>query len=183
MHRDVMFVSAFEDPNKRSSEVHRRKPNPVDFMSIAARPLAGLAVSLALMLATAGGGIVPATAAETECPPGDGWVDCQAQKGDLMAVYVKGREAYEAARTSGDFSEALAISRQLAAKGDKNGERLLKMVYLQLGWGAHRDYVQAYVWLSEGIAGGADYLVTWRKTLAQKMTPEQIAEAKKLVGG
>ncbi len=99
-----------------------------------------------------------------------------------MAIYVKGRDAYDGARTSGDFSEALALSRQLAAKGDKNGERLLKMVYLQLGWGAHRDYVQAYVWLSEGIAGGGDYLVAWRNKLMEKMTPEQVAEAKKLAG-
>ena len=51
-----------------------------------------------------------------------------------------------------------------------------------MGWGAHRDYVQAYAWLSEGIAGGAEYLVQWRKMLAEKMTPEQVAAAKKLAG-
>ncbi len=99
-----------------------------------------------------------------------------------MAVYSKGRNAYDNARTSGDFSEALALSRQLAGKGDKNGERLLKMVYLQLGWGGHRDYVQAYKWLSEGIAGGADYLVRWRQILTEKMTADQLAEAKKMAG-
>lgn len=63
--------------------------------------------------------------------------------------------------------------------GDKNGERLLKMVYMQLGWGAHRDYVQAYGWLSEGIADGVKYLVTWREKLIAKMTPDQLAQAKK----
>jgi hypothetical protein len=183
MHRDVWYSSVSQNPRHQGVEVGDRLLEPGDAASIVTRSFAALAMLLALMLAPGFGGIVPATAAETECPPGEGWVDCQAEKGDLMAVYVKGREAYETARTSGDFSEALAISRQLAAKGDKNGERLLKMVYIQLGWGAHRDYVQAYVWLSEGIAGGADYLVAWRKTLAQKMTPEQVAEAKKLVGG
>lgn len=101
---------------------------------------------------------------------------------DRMAGYVKARNAYDNARTSGDFSETLVLSRGLAAQGDKNGERLLKMVYLQLGWGAHRDYVQAYGWLSEGIAGGADYLVRWRQILTEKMTADQLAEAKKMAG-
>ena len=68
-------------------------------------------------------------------------------------VYVLGRNAYESGRESGDFTEALRLARQLDASGDKNGDRLLKMVYLQLGWGGHTDYVQAYVWLSEAMAG------------------------------
>jgi hypothetical protein len=100
-----------------------------------------------------------------------------------MAMYAVGRKAYDDGRQSGDFTEALSWSRKLAAAKEKNGERLLKMVYLQLGWGAHRDYVQAYVWLSEAIAGGDDYLVQWRKMLVDKMTPEQVAQAKKQAGG
>lgn len=56
------------------------------------------------------------------------------------------------------------------------------MVYVQLGWGAHRDYVQAYAWLSDGIAGGADYLLRWRQRLRVKTTFGQVAEAKKLAG-
>ena len=127
--------------------------------------------------------IAEAGAAESECPAGDEWVACAANKGDPMAMYAVGRKAYDAARQSGDFTEALSWSRKLAAAQEKNGERLLKMVYLQLGWGAHRDYVQAYVWLSEAIAGGDDYLVQWRKMLVDKMTPEQVAQAKKQAGG
>jgi len=99
-----------------------------------------------------------------------------------IGVQPVGRSAYETARTSHDFTEALDWARRLDKMGDKNGERLLKMVYMQMGWGAHRDYVQAYAWLSEGIAGGAEYLVQWRKMLAEKMTPEQVAAAKKLAG-
>lgn len=121
-------------------------------------------------------------AEEAECPPGDEWIACRAQAGDRGAMYAVGRNAYEGARTSGDFTEALAWARKLVGMGDKNGERLSKMVYMQLGWGAHRDHVQAYVWLSEGIAGGEEYLVSWRKTLAEKMTPEQLADAKKMAG-
>lgn len=183
MHRDVGFAFVSQDSCRRGGEVRHSGPLPGRFGSIVTRLLASLAIAFALVIAPGFGGVVTSTAAEGECPPGDEWVACEAEKGDRMAIYAKGRDAYEAARTSGDFSDALALSRQLAVKGDKNGERLLKMVYLQLGWGAHRDYVQAYVWLSEGIAGGADYLVRWRKMLAEKMTPEQLAEAKKLAGG
>ena len=143
----------------------------------------GLALVLAIMIAPSSGRMVRSAAAQqAECPAGDEWLACRARGGDPGAMYAVGRNAYEAARASGDFSEALDWARKLNAMGDKNGERLLKMVYIQLGWGAHRDYVQAYVWLSEGIAGGESYLVKWRKALAEKMTPEQIATAKQRAG-
>jgi TPR repeat protein len=141
------------------------------------------AVFLLAAVYAPGMGVVPALAAgDAQCPQGGEWLACRARAGDPGAMYAVGRDAYEAARTSGDFSEALDWARKLDGMGDKNGERLLKMVYLQLGWGGHRDYVQAYVWLSEGIAGGDESLVRWRKTLTEKMTPEQIAAARKLAG-
>ena len=146
------------------------------------RSFVGLAILVAFTFAPSTGGIVSATAAESECPAGDGWVPCQAERGDPMAMYVMGRRAYEDARTAGDFTEALHWSRKLVTAGEKNGERLLKMVYIQLGWGAHQDYVQAYVWLSEAITAGDDYLVPWRKMLAEKMTSQQLAEAKQRAG-
>jgi hypothetical protein len=147
------------------------------------RSFVGLAILLAFTFVRWAGGIGYVSAAESECPSGDEWVLCQAQKGDPMAMYMMGRRAYEDARTSGDFTGALTWSRRLAAARDENGERLLKMVYLQLGWGAHRDYVQAYVWLSEAIAAGDGYLMPWRNKLVEKMTSEQVAEAKKRTGG
>ncbi len=149
--------------------------------SVVERYIVGLSICFVLAVMSGTSGISSVTAAETECASEDA-ATCQAEAGERVAAYAKGRNAYDNARTSGDFSEALSLSRQLAAHGDRNGERLLKMVYLQLGWGAHRDYVQAYVWLSEGIAGGADYLVRWRNILAEKMTPDQVTEAKKMAG-
>jgi hypothetical protein len=116
--------------------------------------------------------------AEPACASDDEAV-CKAEKDERVAQYSKGRNAYENARTTGDFGDAYAIARKLAAMGDKNGERLLKMVHMQLGWGAHKDVVQAYGWLSEGVADGLDYVSVWRNKLAEKMSPEQLAEAKK----
>ncbi|HUU71271.1 MAG TPA: hypothetical protein VMW70_01500 [Burkholderiales bacterium] len=125
-----------------------------------------------------------ATAAEDsiDCPEGDGWLECRAEAGDRYAIYRQGRTAYEEARESGDFSEALRLSRQLAATDDRNGARLLKMVHMQLGWGGHKDYVQAYAWLNEDAAAGIDYLDPWIRTLAEKMTAEQIQQAEHLTG-
>ena len=121
-------------------------------------------------------------AEEQECPAGDAYIDCMAKAGDRMAIYVQGRKAYDAARTSGDFTRALMLSRELAQQGDKNGERLLKMVYLQLGWGAHRDHVQAYVWLTEALDAGNDYVAPLRKQLVEKMTADELAEARSKSG-
>jgi hypothetical protein len=141
----------------------------------------GVAISLGLAFAPVPGGIArSAIAQETICAEGDESLQCKAQAGDRVALYVLGRQAYDEARNSGDFSEALRLARQLDATGDKNGDRLLKMVYLQLGWGGHSDYVQAYVWLSEAIAGGKDYLVSWRDRLAAKMSADQLALAREI---
>lgn len=143
--------------------------------------LGGVAILLALTFAPWPMDIVgPAYSEEVDCPEGDESIECRAQAGDRIAIYVLGRQAYDEARESGDFTEALGLSRQLVDMGDKNGKRLSKMVYMQLGWGAHNDYVQAYVWLSEAIAGGDDYLIKWRDMLGEKMPPDQLEQAKEL---
>lgn len=141
---------------------------------------AGLTLSLAFAVAFALCGNRP-VAAEPPCASDDGAV-CKAEKDERMAMYTSGRIAYESARTSGDFTEAYTLSRKLASTGDKNGERLLKMVHMQLGWGAHKDLIQAYAWLSEGVADGIDYVPVWRNKLAEKMSPDQLTEAKKKAG-
>lgn len=139
------------------------------------------AMLVALAIAPGFNGIANLAAAdEAACPEGDDWLECKAAAGDRMALYRLGRTAYDNARASGDFSEALRLSRQLMDAGDKNGERLLKMVHMQLGWGAHKDLVQAYVWLSEDMPRGTEYLGGWRKMLAEKMTSEQLQKAKAL---
>lgn len=142
------------------------------------RSCVGLAILLALGFAPGLNGIAKLVADDPElCPEGDGWLECRAAAGDRMAIYRMDRSAYEAARESGDYSEALRLARQLMAAGDKNGERLLKMVHIQLGKGAHKDIVQAYRWLTEDMALGTEYLDNWRKKLAKKMTPEQLEKA------
>jgi hypothetical protein len=144
------------------------------------RELTGLAVSFVLFIAFALSGMGIANA-DTACASDDE-AACKAEKDARMEMYSAGRNAYENARTSGDFTAAYTLARKLVSTGDKNGERLFKMVNMQLGWGAHKDLVQAYLWLSEGIADGVDYVPLWRDKLAEKMSPEQLAEAKKKAG-
>jgi len=122
---------------------------------------------------------VPAfCAADDDCPPGDNYALCKARAGDPNGMYVVGREAYEKARTTGDFNEALLWARKLKTMGEKNGERLLKMVHLQLGWGKHHDLVQAWTWLTEDLAAGDSYVTPLRRQLEEKMTAEQLTQAK-----
>ena len=144
------------------------------------RTVIAFAIVLTFTIAFWAGEIAQVTAAEPECPSGEEWTACRAQQGDPLAMYVMGRDAYEKGRESGDMTAALDWALKIIQAGNKNGERLLKMVYLQLSWGTHRDLVQAYVWLSQGIANGGDYLVTLRKNLTEKMSAEQLAQARKL---
>ncbi len=139
-----------------------------------------LLLALTLLMAFWTGEFVPATAAEPDCPPAPDKVPCLAERGDPMAMYVMGRRAFADGRESGDLTEALQWALKAAEKGYRSGNMLLKMVYLQMGEGTHRDFVQAYVWLSEAIDKGDDYLLAWRKRLAGKMTPEQLAQAESL---
>ena len=139
-----------------------------------------LRVGVAALVVIASVSPVMADEAEAECPRGENWLECRAAAGDKLAIYRLGRTAYEEARETGDFSEPLRMGRQLAYEKDRNGERLLKMVHLQLSWGNHNDYVQAYDWMVEDQGKGFDYLEPLIGNLAEKMTPEQLKQIRSL---
>ena len=140
-----------------------------------------LLFALVLSAAASLSPVAPVHAA-TECVAEEDKVPCLAAHGDPMAMYMMGRRAYEGGRTSGDFTEALAWGRKVIRVRRHTGNMLLKMVYLQLGAGEHRDYVQAHVWLRQAIDGSEDniYLVPWLERLEAKMEPEQIERARRL---
>jgi hypothetical protein len=89
------------------------------------------------------------------CPKGENWVKCRADEGDVLAIYVLGKESYDRvyeqvkATGMGDFTEPLNFGRDLVDKKERNGKRLLKMVHLQLSWGNHVNRDQALQWLKE----------------------------------
>ena len=114
-----------------------------------------------------------AQAAMEDCPPGPDGNLCKAEHGDVHAMYVVGREAYDAARDTGDYRDAYRWASRAREAGFLAGKMLFKMIHLQAGQGAHHDYVEAHQWITQAIAEGDDYLMPWKRRLEAIMTPEQ----------
>jgi len=102
---------------------------------------------------------------------------------ESMALFIKGRDAYDKGRETGDLSQARTIAQELVQRKNKYGKRMMKMIYMQLATGTHKNFVEAYRWLQEGIANDEKYsrldLNRVINQLSAKMTPEQLAEAQK----
>lgn len=118
-----------------------------------------------------------AAAAQAACPAGPDGNRCKAENGDALAAYMIAREAYAAGRESGDLSEAFAWAQRSRDAGYRGGRMLLKMVYVQMGEGTHRDFVQAWRWLTEAIEAGDDYLEPWRRRLEKRMSAGELEAA------
>jgi hypothetical protein len=99
-----------------------------------------------------------------------------------LRLFIQGRDAFERGMETGDFTETRVIGQKLAERKNKYGNRLLKMVYVQVGFGKHKDFVQAYRWLDEEMKAGHGFArLDLEKTMAKLvalMTPEQLAQAR-----
>lgn len=106
-----------------------------------------------------------------------------AYENESLSLFIKGTDAYDKGRETGDMSEARKIAKQLVERKNKYGKRMMKQIYVQLALGSHKNYVEAYRWLQEAIANEEKYprvdLSRLLSQLAEKMTPEQLAEAQK----
>lgn len=106
------------------------------------------------------------------------------QKNKNLDTYIRAHEAYDRGRETGDLSEAYTLAKELVANDDaKHGKSILRQIYIQTALGTHKNYVQAYRWVAEDIAAGVSYkqlkMDKILESIAQKMTPEQIAEVKR----
>ena len=77
-------------------------------------------------------------------------------------------------------AEAKKWYRLAAIQGDKSARYNLGGMY-DAGQGGAQDLVRAYMWYELSVAAGNDAATADRDLVAQKMTPQQIAEAQKLV--
>ena len=98
-------------------------------------------------------------------------------------LFIRGRDAFDAGRESGDLNEARRLALELMERKDqRHGKALMKFIYVQVSLGVHRNFVEAYRWIESDIAAGTKYTrldLDWvRGKLAARMTPEQLAEAK-----
>ena len=71
------------------------------------------------------------------------------------------------------------IYRVGAEKRNASAQFSLGFMY-EKGQGVPQDYVQAYMWFNLAAAQGTKGAAEWREHIAARMTPAQIAEAKKL---
>jgi hypothetical protein len=101
-----------------------------------------------------------------------------------IQLFVQGRDAYERGRETGDLGAARKFALELIERKDtRHGKALMKYIYMQVAQGVHKDPVEAYRWVAADIAAQASYerlnLARVLEQLAAKMTPEQLAEARR----
>ena len=80
------------------------------------------------------------------------------------------------AYTRGDFATAMRLMRPLADQGDVTAQTVVGLMH----YFTYGDYVSAYMWFNLAAAQGNTFADMFLKDTADKMTPEQIAEAQKL---
>ena len=99
--------------------------------------------------------------------------------GDARAQYRIG-VMYEKGRgIPVDYSEAVVWFLRAADQGNAEAQNHLGFLYLY-GRGVAKDFVAAHMWFDLAATEGDAHAVFSRDLVAAKMTPSQVAEAKKL---
>ncbi len=115
------------------------------------------------------------------------WFHLAADHGDLDAQFnIAGLYAHGQGVPQ-DYAEAMKWYRLAAGEGYGYAQNSLAILYAE-GRGVMQDYVQAYMWfdlaathIRASNTQARDLAIKNRDTVAAKMTPAQIAEARKLV--
>ncbi|WP_417701860.1 tetratricopeptide repeat protein [Pseudophaeobacter sp.] len=120
--------------------------------------------------------MVPWVAALRDAAPQDSaavadWLRRQAEAGLRPAQLAWGEWLL-----AEDPAAAVPWLLQAAQRGATQAQHQLGRLYIQ-GEGVSQDYVQAHKWLNIAAAGGSSAALEMRATLADLMTPEQVAEA------
>ena len=89
---------------------------------------------------------------------------------DLGSMYVNGEGVLQ------DYAEAEYWSRLAAEQGHAQAQLNLGVMY-DFGQGVPQDYVSAHMWYNIASANGEEIAAERRNSLAEQMTPDQIADA------
>lgn len=92
---------------------------------------------------------------------------------NLGAMYERGQGVRE------DHAEALKWYRRAAEQGNASSQFNLGLMYAK-GRGVSGDFVAAYMWLDLAAAQGVEVAVTNRDIIGGRMTPAQLAVARKM---
>ena len=107
------------------------------------------------------------------------WYRKAAGQGEASAQYNLGVIFFKGQGVTQDYAEAMKWFRIAADQGHVRAQTGVGLIY-DLGRGVTQDYVQAHMWYNIAAAQGQKDAGKWRDSLAEKMTPTQIAEAQKL---
>jgi TPR repeat protein len=107
------------------------------------------------------------------------WYREAADQGYVLAQYNIGLMHSKGQGVPQDYAEAATWYRKAAEQGYSAAQTRLGDMYV-LGQGVAQDYVQAHMWFNLAAARGQKLARINRNRLAKQMTPEQIAEARRL---
>ena len=113
------------------------------------------------------------------------WCRKAAEQGDADAQTIVGVMYVNGHGVPQDYTQALIWYRKAADQGNGQAQFGLGLIYAN-GHGVPQDYVRAHMWFAIAAAapGASDVsvrdAVKWRDLVATRMTPAQIAEARRL---
>ncbi len=112
------------------------------------------------------------------------WYRKAAEQGVAIAQFILGDKYSEGRGVSKDYVETVRWWRKAAEQGFAVAQHNLGLMYGN-GQGVPEDYVQAHMWYDLAASGfppgeARDRAARKRDKVAERMTPEQVAEAQKL---
>ena len=103
----------------------------------------------------------------------------RAEEGNAQAQLELGYMYYPGGRMGTDYPKSAHWFRKASEQGEATAQSVLASMY-QWGWGVPKNHVLAYMWYTVAEAGGDQSWGSSLDDLATKMTPSEIAEAKRL---
>ena len=108
------------------------------------------------------------------------WFRLAADQGNPAALVAMGLSYKTGDGVRQDYAEAMSWFRRAAEEGNAEAQRDLALAYAN-GEGVPQDNSLAYVWYSLAAAQGHQLALQNRDIVAKKLTPDQIAEAQRLL--
>jgi TPR repeat protein len=109
------------------------------------------------------------------------WYAKAAAQGQAKAQFNLGTLYFNGEGVPKDYQQALRWFRLAADQGEALAQTKIAIMYDD-GQGVSQDIVQAYKWYSLAATNGDKPAAELRNTIANQMTPAQIAKAQKLAG-